>query len=268
MINQAPDIPHIFEDAYYQRLYAIEERHWWARGMRAVMHELLAPRLVQGEPLRILDVGCGTGYLLGWAQRYSPAIEPVGVDLAAHALRFCRARNARDLALASAVQLPFAAQSFDLIICIDTLQHLAPAGADAIALIEFARLLRPGGLLYLRTNSALGHRSLQGVDPDHYRRYTLDTVGAMLSAAGLTTERATYINALPGLWGFLREYLSPARQSAPIGPGLTIAPSSPSRGLVDALLYQELLFEAKIIGSGASLPFGHSSAYLARRPER
>ena len=33
--------PQIFEREYYQRLYDIEEKHWWAQGMRDAMVALL-----------------------------------------------------------------------------------------------------------------------------------------------------------------------------------------------------------------------------------
>jgi len=265
-MSEIDTIPHIFEDSYYQRLSTIEERHWWARGMRDVMAQLFKRRLTTGAPLRILDVGCGTGYLLHWLRRYAGDNAPVGVDIAPRALHFCRSRGVSKLARAHAGQLPFADQSFDLVICIDLIQHLEPSGAAAGAIEEIVRVLRRGGLLYLRTNSALGHRPLQGVDPNLYRRYTLDTVSAMLETAGLTVERATYINALPGLWAALREYMSVPKASAPIGPGLTIAPPSLSRSWIDTLLATELALEAWLIGSaGVDLGFGHSSAYLARR---
>jgi SAM-dependent methyltransferase len=264
------DVPHIFEPGYYERLYRIEEQHWWAAGMRDAMAALLDGDLKRHAPLRVLDAGCGTGYLFEYLRRYPLDGAPVGIDLSMHGLRFCRERGASALACASVVQLPFAAETFDLIICIDTIQHLSPAGADATTIREFARLLRPGGLLYLRTNSARGHAPLSGVDPDLYRRYDLPAVIAMLAGAGLQIERATYLNALPALWPALREYLRRGpQQAAPIGPGLTIRSYSRRLAWLNALLRQVSGIEAWVIGAlGQNLPFGHSTAFVARKPSR
>ncbi len=254
--------PQIFERDYYQRLHDIEEHHGWARGVRAVMTELFRGRFTSHPPLRVLDVGCGTGFLLGDLEQYPLQGPVVGTDYSEHALRFCQGRGASQLALADAVRQPFAAASFDLVICIDTLQHLSPAGADAAALAEFTRLLRPGGWLYARTNSALGHVPLTGVDPNLYRRYRREELANLITIVGLHVERATYVNGLPGFWAMLREYRADTREAAAIGPSLTIRPVNP---LMDRLVYAVLRAEAWMIGRGIDLPFGHSLAVLARK---
>lgn len=259
--------PSIFERDYYQRLYEIEEQHGWSQGMRDAMVALLRGPLDGQKPLRVLDVGCGTGYLLEYLREFLPlAGEPVGIDLSAHALDFCRRRGAGVLAQASALELPFAPASFDLIICIDTLQHLSPRGADHAALAGFARLLRPGGLLYLRTNSARGHARLVGADPAHYRRYRTEEVASMLRAAGLAVRRATYVNVVPGAWGMLREYvkLRPARV-VELGPGLAIRPYAPRLRWVNAAMHALLAVEARLLENGIDYPFGHSTAFVAQR---
>ncbi len=261
----AGEAPRIFEPDYYLRLCEIEE-HGWSAGMRDAMWALLGRRIEPGRGLRMLDAGCGTGSLLAAMQQAGIGSEPAGIDLAWQALSLCRQRGARRLAQASAVELPFRSRSFDLVLCIDTLQHLSPAGADGRALQELARVLRPGGRLYLRTNSALGHRSTPGTDPDLYRRYTLRQVGAMLAAAGLEVERGTYLNAIPGLWAAIREYTQPPVAHPPSGPALSIRPPSPGRGWRHKALRVVFKLEAFAVRLGIDLPFGHSTAFVARKP--
>jgi len=260
------DVPQIFEFDYYQRLHEIEEQHGWAQGLREAMDALLKPE-INGKRLRALDIGCGTGYLLEYLQRYPLDGEVVGIDISRYALQFCQQRGANDLAIASATEIPFPSDSFDLIICIDTIQHLTPAGADFLAIKEFARLLRPDGLLYLRTNSARGHRPLEGVDPNQYRRYKLPELESMIARAGMETLRATYLNAIPGFWAMLREYARNShRQVRAIGPGLSIQLHPPERAWLNRVIYRTLALEAWLIGKvGLKLPFGHSTAILARK---
>ena len=152
-------------------------------------------------------------------------------------------------------------------ICIDTLQHLSPAGADHRALADFARVLRPGGLAYLRTNSALGRAPLKGVDPNLYRRYRRPELVGMFKKEGFLIERATYVNFLPSVWGSLREYLAPPpAETRAIGPGLAI--NLPASTLRSRLMYRVLKGEAWVIGRlGIDLGFGHSLAVLARLEE-
>jgi ubiquinone/menaquinone biosynthesis C-methylase UbiE len=268
-----PASPQIFEPEYYQRLYDIEENHWWAKGMRDAMVALLRQPIAEKKALRVLDAGCGTGYLLNFLQhQYLLDGEPVGIDVSPHALQFCELRGAKALKRASVTEIPFENASFDLIICIDTIQHLSPAGADRQAIAEFARLLKPGGLLYLRTNSALGHPPLQGVDPNLYRRYDCSTVKQMLEAAGLVVERASYLNAIPSIPAAIGEYLragrSKSHQTAEIGPGLAIQPPDPRPSRVSSLKYGVMKLEAAWLGSlQLDLPFGHSCGFVARRPQ-
>ena len=259
--------PQIFEPDYYQRLYDVEEQHWWAVGMRNAMNALLKGPLQHRQSLRVLDVGCGTGYLLTHLDHYSLASEPVGIDISPHALQFCRRRGASSLAVASATDLPFVSESFDLIICIDTVQHISGPGADRKAVEEFARLLAPEGVLYIRTNSARGHAPLRGADPDQYRRYNLSTMTEILLDAGLQVERATYLNMLPGLWAMFRERLRRRSQSsAAIGPGLAIRPYSTRMHWLNRLMRGVPRVESWFIGAmNVNLPFGHSTAFVARR---
>lgn len=266
--SPSPD-PHIFEPEYYQRLYEIEEQHWWALGMREAMRALLRAPLRGRTSLRVLDAGCGTGYLLHYLHsRYSLRGVPVGIDVSPHALAFCRQRGASALAQASVVQLPFPAACFDLVFCLDTLQHLSPAGTDSRAVGEFARVFRPGGVLYLRTNSALGHAPLRGTDPHQYRRYHLATVTGMLTTAGLAVERATYLNMLPGVWAMVREYLDGAqsRTTAASGPGLALRLDARQGAWLNTVLQGVLRMEAWLVGPvRLNLPFGHAAAFVARK---
>jgi ubiquinone/menaquinone biosynthesis C-methylase UbiE len=209
MSTKLESAPQIFEPEYYQRLYDIEENHWWAQGMRDAMVALLRKPTSTMKNIEVLDIGCGTGYLLDFVQKQYPlAGEPTGLDYSEHALKFCEMRGATKLVLGSATEVPLPSASVDLIICIDTIQHLAGAGADEKAIAEFKRLLRPGGLVYLRTNSSWGRVALKGADKNQYRRYTVPTVTTMLRQAGFVVERATYLNTLPSAFGAVREYVN------------------------------------------------------------
>lgn len=288
--------PQIFEEEYYQRLYDIEENHWWAQGMRQAMISLLEKPLAAKSKLRVLDIGCGTGYLLHFLRQHYPLDgEPVGLDISEHALKFCRQRGWKDLLLGSATDVPLPSGCFDLIICIDTIQHLSPAGSDQLAIKEFARLLAPGGLVYLRTNSALGRVTLEGADPDQYRRYKLQDVEKMLTDANLEVVRSTYLNCIPGAAGMVKEYLKfrkpsdhhhhhdhdhghnhdhghdhdshssgPTHKTAAIGPGLAIKNYAPEYSLLNKTMLSVLAMEAALL-KGADLPFGHSSGFVARK---
>lgn len=111
-------------------------------------------RLSLTAGMRILDVGCGEGRhtLSAWLRA---PVHAVGVDLSSEDLATARSRQAefqpaaepgRSLSFieASALDLPFADASFDVVICSEVLEHIF----DHRGVIdEIGRVLRPGGTL-------------------------------------------------------------------------------------------------------------------------
>jgi len=101
-------------------------------------------------PRRILDVGCGTGYLLGRLAVRAPQAEALaGIDAAPAMIEVATGVAADDrlrFAVGTAEQLPWPAASFDLVVSTTSFDHWADQGAG---LAECARVLAPGGCLVL-----------------------------------------------------------------------------------------------------------------------
>lgn len=101
---------------------------------------------------RVLDVGCGAGNLLVALSTDTPELL-VGVDVDAIFLASGRSQIGRlieppsadpVLLRASLPTLPFADETFDLVTCFLVMPHVPD---DKTALIELARVLKPGGTL-------------------------------------------------------------------------------------------------------------------------
>lgn len=103
-------------------------------------YQVLAESLPHAN--RALDVGCGTGMFLSLLARKVKFI--VGIDMSAEMLQIARKRAAgAALVQADADHLPFAGESFDVIVSVTLLQNMPD---PAFAVREFARVLRPGGI--------------------------------------------------------------------------------------------------------------------------
>ena len=91
-----------------------------------------------------LDVGCGTGAL---AVRLAAAgYAMTGVDPSAGMLAVLRARAPEVHAqVASGTALPFADGTFDLVLCVAVMHHIAERAAVRATLAEMVRVVRPGG---------------------------------------------------------------------------------------------------------------------------
>ncbi|HEY1328958.1 MAG TPA: class I SAM-dependent methyltransferase [Casimicrobiaceae bacterium] len=116
---------------------AHEHRHRYA----------FARRFVGGRS--VADVACGEGY--GSALLGESAASVVGVDIDAATIAHAQERHSGPrvrFTVGSAAQLPIADASIDVVVSFETIEHL-PADAQPAMLREFARVLKPDGLLVL-----------------------------------------------------------------------------------------------------------------------
>jgi SAM-dependent methyltransferase len=108
----------------------------------------IAARVAPG--MRVLDAGCGIGY--GAAILNEAGARVVGVDASAEAIARARAGYpGPDYLVGDVLSLPFADASFDVITCLEVIEHVD----DPQRLVrELARMLRRGGALFLSTPNA------------------------------------------------------------------------------------------------------------------
>lgn len=88
---------------------------------------------------RVLDVGCGKGFLVKDLMKACPGLEAFGLDISEYALRHCEPETVGRLHLGNAMSLPFPDNSFRAVISINTVHNLERQ--DCVrALREFERL--------------------------------------------------------------------------------------------------------------------------------
>lgn len=263
--------PEIYSHEYYRRIADLEDTHWWHVGMREIAGRLIKSLDGEGNGMRVLDAGCGTGGAMAWVREVLGASPVIGVDISRHALEFCRGRQVGpQLLQASVLQLPFRDASFDLLLCHDVLQHLPTDGLDGHALGEMHRVLRPGGLLLLGTNSRLGMWQADGARDEDFQRYTLPEVVSRLQAAGFVVKRATYANCLPALYGSLKRWLQRRQghhQGHRLYEGLSVGGGEFRRAWLNRILIWIMKGEARYLSApGRALAFGHSTLCVAAKP--
>jgi 2-polyprenyl-3-methyl-5-hydroxy-6-metoxy-1,4-benzoquinol methylase len=115
------------------------------------MRDIVLRHLPSPAPaMRVLDLGCGTGLLVGELAAALPDAAITGVDVSAANIRAAAARLAASgmparVGFVEADYLAYAAPPFDAIVC-DGVLHLIPGSTETL-FAKLERDLRPGGLL-------------------------------------------------------------------------------------------------------------------------
>lgn len=247
----------------YQYLYELEERFWWFAGMREITASLLDPLLPERDR-SILDAGCGTGGNLEWLARYAGNGHVAGIDLISTAIEFCRQRGHGQLAQASATHLPFADESFDLVTSFDVLVQIPGEGADTQAMREMHRILKPGGIAFVRCAAFEWMRSGHDRALSTQRRYSLVELRERVESTGFEVLRETYANSLLFPVAAVRRLL--LKKLGLADSGSDVKPLPEHLEWLNRSLTQVLLWEAKRLRiPRAKLPVGLSAICIARK---
>jgi ubiquinone/menaquinone biosynthesis C-methylase UbiE len=170
----------------YDLMDATEATMWWYRALHARLLDALG-----ASPGAVLDAGCGTG---GFLARIPAGVEARGLEWNQDAARRAALKSGRPVTRGSICAMPFADQSFGVVVAADVLCHAAVD--PALALAEARRVLRPGGRLIVNMPAFQALMSAHDVRVHNARRQTAAQTAAMLTQAGFRAVRARYWNGL------------------------------------------------------------------------
>jgi SAM-dependent methyltransferase len=188
-----------YDPAYFEPLFASEERHFWFRGRNEIIAAAVADltrKLDRGY--RVLEVGCGTGNVLSRLEQECADGLVAGMDLFAEGLYYAQKRVSCGLVQGDLHSPPFQVR-FDLVCLFDVLEHME----DDVAVLHALReILSPQGRLVLTVPA---HQSLWSYFDEashHYRRYSVEVLIQCLVEAGYRVEYITeYMASLfPLVW--------------------------------------------------------------------
>lgn len=159
---------------------------------------------------KVLDVGCGAGALSLYIA--SQKCEVIGIDIAENAISAAKKsadsmsiKNVQFFAMDFPKKVPVGKDRFDMILCIEVLEHLIE---EKLALKRIKELLSPGGIAIISVPSK----------------------NAPLFRLGMATEFDKRV-------GHVRRYTSKELEDKCVSMGLTILESSKTEGVVRNFLF-------------------------------
>ena len=247
--SHADDADYLLAD-----LVAAESWHFWFRARRRLVEWMIARTFPCLGSL--LEVGCGTGFLLRDLRDRFPGAALAGCDILFDSLRYAQPHLPRVLVFqADAYRLPIE-RRFDVVIALDVIEHL---DEDAAALREMFRVVEPGGGLVLTVPQ---HQWLWNTTDEfsrHRRRYSRAELLAKIRAAGFELLRCTsFFTATLPLIALYRL----TRRGASSPPVSEVRISRAANAVATIVLKPEWW----LIKVGLSLPIGSSLMVVARRP--
>jgi len=225
----------------------VDEHHWWYRGRRRIIRAEL-DRLPMPPGAVLLDAGCGSGRTL---QELAPYGEVHGIELDPEAAEVARGREVGEVRIGRLEQLPWASETFDLITCLDVIEHTPD---DRLTLHELRRVCRPGGWLMVTVPAYQALWSHHDEANHHHRRYNRAMLREAATEAGWQVQRMTFFNSLLlGPAAAVRISQRHLHRNGWQSRDLELPPE-----WLNGMLERPLQIEARWLSAGRSLPAGLS----------
>jgi SAM-dependent methyltransferase len=243
-----------FDPAYFARLAELEPRSFWYRSRNRLIVSALRRHFPAADSL--LEVGCGTGFVLAGLREALPNLRLVGSELFPEGLRFARERLGDEVELVEldARSMPYE-REFGIVGAFDVIEHVP---ADVDVLTGMRRAVVDGGGLLLTVPQHPRLWSRYDAFSHHVRRYTRSELERKVEQAGFDVLHVT---------SFVT-FLLPALVASRLADRLGRGPSDPlaalEPGRLNGVFERILDAERRLIERGVSLPVGGSLLLAAR----
>ncbi|MDR1521196.1 MAG: class I SAM-dependent methyltransferase [Planctomycetota bacterium] len=217
-----------------------------------------------GGGTRIIEIGCSGGHLLRRLRRGLPGAMVVGADIIGAPLKRL-AGKLRDEGMATPLlrfdlaDCPLPDRSFDLVVALNVLEHIADHGKAAA---EIYRILKPGGVFVFEVPAGPGLYDDYDRDMRHYRRYRAREIDQLLTQTGFARKSLSHLGVFmyPAFWLIKKlRAAAAAKKAGTPAPNPDAGPSVSSKRLISASngIFFRLPLALEIwLGRFVNWPFG------------
>lgn len=257
----APDLAKAsggFKPSYFAELAPLESRNFWF----SVRNRLIIWALQKycGRFESLLEIGCGTGYVLSGIANAYPSARLYGSEIFTAGLAFAAARQPSITFMQmDARSIPYS-DEFEVIGAFDVLEHIEE---DTKVLTEMHQALAPGGILLLTVPQHAWLWSSVDEYACHVRRYAAHDLHSKIEDAGFEILRSTSFvsSLLPLMLASRLTKRKSAKESDRVDAvaELNIAP------WLNFVFEKMLSGDFALIRKGIDLPIGGSRLVVAKK---
>lgn len=253
----APSLAHEgggFKASHFAELASLEAGNFWFNARNALITWALGKYFPKLDSL--LEIGCGTGYVLTEVSKTFPRARLVGSEIFTAGLGFAATRvpNA-SLVQMDARSIPYV-REFDVVAAFDVIEHIVE---DVAVLNNLYQAVKPGGGLLLTVPQ---HQWLWSAADDyacHERRYSDVELQGKLATTGFEIVRSTsFVSLLLPAMLISRRRDSQKETYDPLAE-FQISP------WLNSALGHILWIERLLIRAGVNFPLGGSRLVVARK---
>lgn len=248
-----------FNPRIFQSIAAIEPGHFWFVMRNRILTGVMRKHF--NNPHKVLEIGCGTGFVLSGVRAAFPQAALSGSDIFIESLAFA-VQRAPDAFLfqMDARHIPFR-DEFDLVGAFDVLEHIEQ---DEMVLRQIYQACKPGGGIVLTVPQHPWLWSRTDDFAHHKRRYVRKELLDKVTRAGFRVDYVTSFVAL------LLPLMLVSRMLPKSGPGMDEQMDGAGLkigALTNAVLGAIMQIEWILIKVGLSFPFGGSLLLVAMKPK-
>jgi ubiquinone/menaquinone biosynthesis C-methylase UbiE len=236
----------------FKKLAEVEDSMWYFHALNRRM--LLPLEELTQQNASVLDAGCGTGGLIKALQGVGAPWTIKGLDYSPVACSYARERTSVPIEEGSIEALPFGDGQFDAVLTADVICQIDDA---SVALAEFRRVLKPGGILAINVAAYNWMRSYHDELMDTRYRFRRSELANLLRQAGFEVTLSSYANMLLFPLIFARRKIFVPRH-----PTSDVKLYPP---LVDAFCASMAAMEHLFLRIGINLPVGNSVFIVVRK---
>jgi SAM-dependent methyltransferase len=171
------------QKSHYLTLAKVEGEHWWFVAKRNVIKRFM-PKMAK----KLLDIGAGTGGLIKHLR--AEGIEAVGIE--ASKIGIENSGSAKPwMTYGQAEKLPWRANSFEVVTCIDVLYHKGVPVKETLA--EMRRVLKPGGTMIVFDCAFNWLAGPHDIEVEARERFTREKLVRLVKKSGMKIQYSSYV---------------------------------------------------------------------------